>query len=82
MPPLAPATRKIRTALVPFIVARRLSGHSVDLSSSRSIDKLPPLQKIRSKQIRRRVFTRNSLTGGHSLSFQPPEGHPNADNEE
>ena len=82
MPHLAPATRQIKASLVPLIVARRLSGHSVDLPSSRSIDKLPPLQKIQSKGIRRRVFTHNSVTSGHNLGFQPPEGHPNADNEE
>jgi len=82
VPPSAPATSQIKTASVPLIVARHLSSHSADPSSPWSTVKLPPLPKIQSERIRRRVFTHRSLTSGHGLSSQPPEGHPNTDNEE
>ena len=43
---------------------------------------LPPLPKIRSEQIRKRVFTHSSLAGENKYGFQAPESDPSTDNEE
>ena len=58
------------------------SPHSSPSTPSISIGILPPLPKIRSGQIRKRIFTHSSLAGESRYDFQAPESDPSADNEE
>jgi hypothetical protein len=57
------------------------SLHSSPALYSVPIGILPPLPKIRSEQIRKRVFAHSSLAG-EKYGFQAPESDPSTDNEE
>ena len=58
----------------------RPSPHS-PAGPSFTVDILPPLPKIQSERIRKRVFTHRSLAD-HRYDFQAPENDPSTDNEE
>jgi len=77
-----------KNAFTPFLDARRLAGHPVDLCSSQPVfimplfDTMPSLPEIRSEQIRMRIFTHNSLAEDQRYNFQAPESDLSPDNEE
>ncbi|KAI9509545.1 ribonuclease III domain-containing protein [Russula earlei] len=56
--------------------------HSFSPFPSVAVSPLPPLPKIRSEQLRRRVFTHRSQPMSHRYNFQAPESDPCDDNEE
>jgi hypothetical protein len=58
------------------------SLHSSPTLLSIPVGILPPLPKIRSEQIRKRIFTHSSLAGENRYGFQAPESDPSTDNEE
>jgi hypothetical protein len=61
----------------PFEELSRLTMHN-----ERSPIPLPPLPKIRFKQIRKKLFTRSGLPRCYKHAFQTPEDDPPVDNEE
>jgi hypothetical protein len=77
-----------KNAFTPFLDARRLAGHPVDLCSSQPVfitplfDTMPSLPEIRFDQIRMRIFTHNSLAEDQRYNFQAPESDASPDNEE
>ncbi len=77
-----------KNAFTPFLDARRLAGHPVDLCTSQPVfimplsDTMTSLPEIRSEQIRKRIFTHSSLAENHRYNFQAPESDPSPDNEE
>ncbi|KAF8495966.1 ribonuclease III domain-containing protein [Russula emetica] len=58
------------------------SLHPSSASPSVAIGILPPLPKIRSGGISKRVFTHSSLAGENRYDFQAPQSDPSTDNEE
>ena len=67
-----------------FVKIRESVGRPVHLlARARVRQGFPPLPKIRSRQIRRRIYTlSSSLAKGHKHGFQAPEGDVPVDNEE
>lgn len=57
-------------------------GHSFPTSSDEGDRILPPLPKVQSEQILKRIFTHSSLAGSRKYDFQAPESDPSTDNEE
>ena len=58
------------------------SPHSSPENPNVSIGILPPLPEIRSRWIRKLVFTHGSLPGENKYVFQAPESDPSTDNDE
>jgi len=59
----------------------RPSTRSPPAGPSFTVDLLPPLPKIQSERIRKRIFTHSSLAD-YRHDFQAPENDPSTDNEE
>ena len=81
LPPYRPILSPSLLILTMFS-AEYSSPNSSPAPSSVAIGKLPPLPKIRSGRIRKRVFTHCSLAGENKYDFQAPESDPSTDNEE
>ena len=73
-----------KDAFSSFVEIRESVGRPVNLlAQARVRQDFPPLPKIRSRQIRRRIYTHSSsLAEGHKHAFQSPEGDVPVDNEE
>lgn len=72
------------TILLTFTMssAEHTSPNTSPKPPSIAIGKLPPLPEIRSRWIRKRVFTHSSLAGENRYDFQAPQSDPSTDNEE
>ena len=69
--------------LVPSMSSTKYSSpHSSPEIPSVSNGILPPLPEIRSRPIRKLVFTHGSLPGENKYAFQAPKSDPSTDNEE
>ena len=79
---LTPYSPTLSPILLTMFSTEYSSPNSSPAPSGVAIGKLPPLPKIRSGRIRKRVFTHCSLAGENKYDFQAPESDPSTDNEE